>query len=180
MPRELILVIVLALVFEFLNGMRDSSNIVATMISSRAFSPRRALSLTAIAEFLGPFLFGITVAKTIGDDIVNSQVLTLDVLVGCLSGAIIWNVITWFFGIPSSSSHALFGDYRYWCIRTVCKGPLERGRGHIGRLADHNSCQWIIFGGNLLVRGPYLMRSVEFKVVRLTLNIDDAKMLEFD
>jgi len=109
MPRELILVIVLALVFEFLNGMRDSSNIVATMISSRAFSPRRALSLTAIAEFLGPFLFGITVAKTIGDDIVNSQVLTLDVLVGCLSGAIIWNVITWFFGIPSSSSHALIG-----------------------------------------------------------------------
>jgi PiT family inorganic phosphate transporter len=79
------------------------------MISSRAFSPRRALTLTAVAEFLGPFLFGITVAKTIGDDIVNSQLLTLDVLVGCLSGAIIWNVITWFLGIPSSSSHALIG-----------------------------------------------------------------------
>jgi PiT family inorganic phosphate transporter len=109
MIPELIVVIILALVFEFLNGMRDSSNIVATMISSRAFNPRRALTLTAVAEFLGPFLFGITVAKTIGDDIVNLQVLTLDVLVGCLCGAIIWNVITWFSGIPSSSSHALIG-----------------------------------------------------------------------
>lgn len=109
MIPELIVVIILALVFEFLNGMRDSSNIVATMISSRAFSPRRALTLTAVAEFMGPFLFGVTVAKTIGDDIVNSQLLTLDVLVGCLGGAIIWNVITWFFGIPSSSSHALIG-----------------------------------------------------------------------
>lgn len=109
MIPELIVIIILALVFEFLNGMRDSSNIVATMISSRAFSPRRALTLTAVAEFMGPFLFGVTVAKTIGDDIVNSQLLTLDVLVGCLGGAIIWNVITWFFGIPSSSSHALIG-----------------------------------------------------------------------
>lgn len=109
MPVELLVVIALASIFEFLNGMRDSSNIVATMISSRAFSPRRALTLTAVAEFLGPFLFGVTVAKTIGDDIVNSQLITLDVLIGCLSGAIIWNVITWYFGIPSSSSHALIG-----------------------------------------------------------------------
>jgi PiT family inorganic phosphate transporter len=109
MPRELIVVIALALVFEFLNGMRDSSNIVATMISSRAFHPRTALGITAIAEFLGPFLFGVTVAKTIGGDIVNSQALTLDVLAACLSGAITWNLITWFFGIPSSSSHALIG-----------------------------------------------------------------------
>lgn len=109
MAFDLIVVIALALLFEFLNGMRDSSNIVATMISSRAFSPRTALGLTAMAEFLGPFLFGVTVAKTIGSDIVDARVITLDVLVACLVGAIIWNVITWFFGIPSSSSHALIG-----------------------------------------------------------------------
>ncbi len=109
MSFTLILVIALALVFEFLNGMRDSSNIVATMISSRAFSPRRALTITAIAEFCGPFLFGITVAKTIGGDIVDSSVVTMNVLIACLCGAIIWNLITWFFGIPSSSSHALIG-----------------------------------------------------------------------
>src|SRR3990172_2047621 len=109
MSNQLIFVIVLALVFEFLNGVRDSSNIVATMIASRAFSPGTALGMTAIAEFLGSFLFGVVVAKTIGSDIVDSQVLTLNVLVACLLGAIIWNLLTWFFGIPSSSSHALIG-----------------------------------------------------------------------
>lgn len=109
MSNQLIFVIILALIFEFLNGMRDSSNIVATMISSRAFRPATALGMTAIAEFLGPFLFGVTVAKTIGSDIVDSQLLTLDALIACLMGAVIWNLITWFFGIPSSSSHALIG-----------------------------------------------------------------------
>jgi PiT family inorganic phosphate transporter len=109
MSPELILVIILALIFEFLNGMRDSSNIVATMISSRAFHAQTALGMTAIAEFLGPFLFGVVVAKTIGSDIVDSHVLTLDALMACLLGAVIWNLITWFFGIPSSSSHALIG-----------------------------------------------------------------------
>ena len=109
MSHQLILVIILALVFEFLNGMRDSSNIVATMIASRAFRPATALGMTAIAEFLGPFLFGVTVAKTIGSDIVDAHILTLDALIACLIGAIIWNLLTWFFGIPSSSSHALIG-----------------------------------------------------------------------
>ena len=109
MSHQLIFVIILALIFEFLNGMRDSSNIVATMISSRAFPPSTALGMTAVAEFLGPFLFGITVAKTIGSDIVDSRLLTLDTLIACLIGAVIWNLLTWFFGIPSSSSHALIG-----------------------------------------------------------------------
>ncbi len=109
MSQELIIVIALALIFDFLNGMRDAANIVATMISSRAFSPRTALSIAAVAEFMGPFLFGVVVAKTIGDQIVQSNVLTLNVIVASLVGAIIWNLITWFFGIPGSSSHALIG-----------------------------------------------------------------------
>ncbi len=109
MPHELILVIALALTFDFLNGMRDASNIVATMISSRAFGPRTALGIAAIAEFLGPFLFGVTVAKTIGEEIVQSNVLTLNVILSALIGAIVWNLITWYFGIPGSSSHALIG-----------------------------------------------------------------------
>lgn len=109
MSQELIIVITLALIFDFLNGMRDASNIVATMISSRAFGPRTALTITAIAEFLGPFLFGVVVAKTIGDEIVQSSVLSLGVIAASLIGAIVWNLITWFFGIPGSSSHALIG-----------------------------------------------------------------------
>ena len=109
MSQELIIVIALALIFDFLNGMRDASNIVATMISSRAFGPRTALGIAAIAEFFGPFLFGVVVAKTIGDGIVQSNVLTLNVIASALIGAILWNLITWYFGIPGSSSHALIG-----------------------------------------------------------------------
>lgn len=109
MSQELIIVIALALTFDFLNGMRDASNIVATMISSRAFSSQTALTITAIAEFLGPFLFGTVVAKTIGEDIVESSVLTLGVIASALIGGIVWNLITWYFGIPGSSSHALIG-----------------------------------------------------------------------
>lgn len=109
MSPELIFVIILAIVFDFLNGVHDSSNIVATMIASRAFRPQTALALTATAEFLGPFLFGVTVAKTIGEEVAQASALNLDVIVACLIGAIVWNLLTWFFGIPSSSSHALIG-----------------------------------------------------------------------
>ena len=109
MPQTLVVVIALAILFGFLNGMRDSSNIVATMISSRAFTPQTALAITASAEFLGPFLFGVVVANTIGSQVVDSSVLTLNEIAACLIGAIVWNLITWFFGIPGSSSHALIG-----------------------------------------------------------------------
>lgn len=109
MSQELILVIALALLYDFLNGMRDSSNIVATMISSRAFTPQTALGITAAAEFIGPFLFGVVVARTIGDEVVQAGILTLDSIAACLIGAILWNILTWFFGIPGSSSHALIG-----------------------------------------------------------------------
>jgi PiT family inorganic phosphate transporter len=109
MSPELIFVIVLSLVFDFLNGVHDSSNIVATMIASRAFSPRAALALTAVANFLGPFLFGVAVATTIGDEVAQSSALNIDVIIACLVGAIFWNLLTWFLGIPSSSSHALIG-----------------------------------------------------------------------
>lgn len=98
-----------ALLFGFLNGFHDSSNVVATMISSRAVSPWVALSLAAVAEFAGPFLFGVAVARTIGHDIVPPESITPEIILAALAGAIAWNLITWWFGIPSSSSHALIG-----------------------------------------------------------------------
>jgi len=104
-----IVVIVLALIFDFLNGIHDSSNVVATMISSRAFSPRVALGVTAVAEFSGPFLFGVAVAKTIGHEIVTAESITTQVLIAALVSAILWNLLTWYLGFPSSSSHALIG-----------------------------------------------------------------------
>jgi inorganic phosphate transporter, PiT family len=105
----MILVIVLALAFDLLNGIHDSSNIVATMISSRAFSPRIALGVTAVCEFLGPFIFGVAVAQTIGNEIVAPNTVSLEVILAALMGAILWNLLTWYLGIPSSSSHALIG-----------------------------------------------------------------------
>jgi PiT family inorganic phosphate transporter len=109
MSLQLYIVVGLALVFDFLNGVHDSSNIVATMIASRAFRPGTALGLTAVANFFGPFLFGVAVATTIGEEVAQADVLNLDVLIACLFGAIAWNVLTWILGIPSSSSHALIG-----------------------------------------------------------------------
>jgi inorganic phosphate transporter, PiT family len=103
-----LIVIGLALVFDFLNGIHDSSNVVATMISSRALPPRVALGMTAVAEFLGPFIFGVAVAETIGG-VVDPDAISLQVLIAALVSAILWNLFTWYMGFPSSSSHALVG-----------------------------------------------------------------------
>ena len=109
MTPIIILIIILALAFDFLNGIHDSSNIVATMIASRAFSPRTALGMTAVANFLGPFIFGVAVAETIGNEVVDSEAISLLVILTALLSAIIWNLLTWYLGFPSSSSHALIG-----------------------------------------------------------------------
>ncbi len=109
MPPLIIVVIVLSLAFDFLNGIHDSSNIVATMISSRAFSPRVALGITAIAEFCGPLVFGVAVAETIGNQVVPSNAISITVILSALISAILWNLLTWYVGFPSSSSHALVG-----------------------------------------------------------------------
>lgn len=105
----IVLVVVLAVVFDFFNGFHDSSNIVATMISSGAMNPRGALILASIAEFSGPFLFGVAVAGAVGRDVVAISVIPITVVVAMLAAAIFWNVVTYLWGIPSSSSHALVG-----------------------------------------------------------------------
>ena len=109
LPFTVILLIALSLAFDFLNGFHDSSNIVATMIASRALTGRQALTITAIAEFAGPFLFGVAVATTIGNEVLNDVALKLSVVMSALVAAVIWNLLTWYLGIPSSSSHALIG-----------------------------------------------------------------------
>lgn len=99
----------LALIFDFLNGFHDSANVVATMISSRAMTPTAALIIATAANFIGPFVFGVAVAKTIGQDVASPDSITIAVVLAALLSASIWNLLTWFFGIPSSSSHALIG-----------------------------------------------------------------------
>jgi PiT family inorganic phosphate transporter len=111
MSPIIIAVIILALAFDFLNGIHDSSNIVATMISSRALSPRVALTMTAVAEFSGPLIFGVAVANTIGHEVVVAEAINTNVLLAALISAIFWNILTWVLGFPSSSSHALIGGF---------------------------------------------------------------------
>ena len=105
----LIILIVISLTFDFLNGFHDSANVVATMISSRAMSGKAALTLAAVANLVGPFLFGVAVAHTVGDEVAVSQHITISVVVAALLSASSWNIITWYFGIPASSSHGLIG-----------------------------------------------------------------------
>jgi PiT family inorganic phosphate transporter len=103
------LLLFLALGFAFLTGFHDSANVVATMIASRALSPRFALSLAAVANLIGPLLFGTAVAKMVGEGIVASESITITVVFAALLSASIWSLVTWWYGIPSSSSHALVG-----------------------------------------------------------------------
>ncbi len=103
------LLIALSLLFSFVNGFHNSSNIVATVISSRALRPRLALLLAAAAEFAGPFILGIAVARTLGADLLDASIITPSVVNSALIAALAWNFLTWYFGIPSSSSHALLG-----------------------------------------------------------------------
>ncbi len=106
----------LALFFDYSNGFHDAANVVATIIATGAMGPRKALGMAALAHFIGPFLFGTAVAQTIGKNIIDISTLDTSVLhlsisliVAALVGAIAWNLITWFWGLPSSSSHALIG-----------------------------------------------------------------------
>ncbi len=110
MSEELVLWIVVAtaLAFDFTNGFHDTANAVATSISTRAMAPRVAVALAAVLNFVGAFL-SLEVAATIASGIVDADLITLPIVFAGLIGAIAWNLLTWYFGLPSSSSHALIG-----------------------------------------------------------------------
>lgn len=101
--------IISALFFDFVNGFHDSANAIATVVGTRALKPLHAVSIAAIANFIGPFIFGTAVAATVGKGIIKPEFATTEVILAGLFGAIVWDIITWYFGLPSSSSHALVG-----------------------------------------------------------------------
>lgn len=103
-----IAVVALALAFDFINGFHDTANSIATSVSTRVLSPAAAITMAALLNFLGAFI-SVKVAKTVGADIVNPESIPQTVIIATLLGAIIWNLVTWYFGLPSSSSHALIG-----------------------------------------------------------------------
>src|SRR5260221_2664263 len=104
----LVAVIIVALFFDFTNGFHDTANSIATTVSTRALSPRLAVAMAAVLNFVGAFV-SLKVAATVAKGIVDPSVITLNVVLAGLVGAITWNLITWYLGLPSSSSHALIG-----------------------------------------------------------------------
>lgn len=127
----LIFVIVIALIFEYINGFHDSANAIAMVVSTKALSPRYAIIYAAILNFVGAFC-GTHVAKTIGSGMVTAESITQLVILCALLGAVIWNLFTWYFGLPSSSSHALIGGLlgsaiaHQYCMLTVKSDLLLR------------------------------------------------------
>ena len=103
--------IAVALFFDYINGFHDAANSIATVVSTRVLSPGKAVIWAAFFNFVAAFTFGTGVARTVGAGMVDIKVVTFAVILGGLTGAIIWDLITWYFGLPTSSSHALIGGY---------------------------------------------------------------------
>jgi PiT family inorganic phosphate transporter len=104
-----VFLVIVALAFDFMNGFHDAANSIATVVSTRVLKPYQAVLMAAFFNFAALFVFQLSVAATVGKGIVSPEIVDYHVVFGALVGAIVWNVITWWFGIPSSSSHALIG-----------------------------------------------------------------------
>ena len=116
--------IVVALVFDFINGFHDAANSIATIVATRVLTPGQAVVWAATFNFLAAFGFGTAVAKTVGSGMIDLDVVTSSVIFGGLAGAIIWDLITWYYGLPTSSSHALVGGYAGAAIAKAGFGSL--------------------------------------------------------
>ena len=137
----IILVVVLALIFDFINGFHDTANAIATCVSTRAIRPGLAIIGTAILNFIGAMI-STGVAKTIGGDIViSANMINELIIVAGLTGAIIWNLLTWYVGMPSSSSHALIGGMiGAVAISVGFQGPQRLGHTEDISLPDSVPC----------------------------------------
>jgi len=111
LPTILLVIIGVALVFDYINGFHDAANSIATIVSTRVLTPGQAVLWAAFFNFAAVAIVGTSVAKTVGKGMVDLEMVTSAVILAGLLGAIVWNLITWFFGLPTSSSHALFGGY---------------------------------------------------------------------
>jgi len=121
------LIIMIALVFDYINGFHDAANSIATIVATRVLTPLQAVAWAAFFNFVAAFLFGTAVAKTIGKGFVNLDLVTPYVIMAGLAGAILWDLITWWLGLPTSSSHALIGGY---AGAVMARAGIVRGFGH--------------------------------------------------
>jgi inorganic phosphate transporter, PiT family len=126
MPVIALVVIIVgfALVFDFLNGFHDSANSIATIVSTRVLTPLQAVAWAAFFNFISAFTFGTSVAATVGKGFVDTHIVTLYVIFAGVLGAIVWDLLTWWFGLPTSSSHAIIGGY---AGAAIARGIFEHG-----------------------------------------------------
>jgi inorganic phosphate transporter, PiT family len=117
-------IIAVALLFDFINGFHDAANSIATVVSTRVLTPMQAVAWAAFFNFVAAFGFGVQVARTVGKGVVQPAVVDQWVILGALTGAIAWNLITWYYGIPSSSSHALIGGFAGAAVAKAGWGAL--------------------------------------------------------
>ena len=117
-------IILIALIFDFINGFHDAANSIATVVSTRVLTPMQAVVWAAVFNFVAAFGFGVSVAKTVGKGVVDAGIVDHWVILGGLTGAIVWNLITWYYGIPSSSSHALIGGFSGAAVAKAGFGSL--------------------------------------------------------
>jgi len=122
-----VLIIGIALVFDFINGFHDAANSIATIVATRVLSPGQAVVWAAFFNFVAAFLFGTAVARTVGKGFVNLNLVTPYVIMAGLAGAILWDLITWWLALPTSSSHALIGGY---AGAAVAHAGIVRGLSH--------------------------------------------------
>ena len=119
-----VFIILVALAFDYINGFHDAANSIATVVSTRVLTPSQAVVWAAFFNFVAAFGFGVQVAKTVGKGVVESNIVDQWVILSGLLGAIAWNLITWYFGIPTSSSHALIGGYAGAAVAKAGFGAL--------------------------------------------------------
>ena len=157
-------IIAAALTFDFINGMHDSANSIATVVSTRVLTPLAAVFWAAFFNFVAAFTFGTAVAKTIGTGLIDVNVVDSNVVFGGLIGAIVWNLITWYFGIPSSSSHALIGGYSGAAVARVGVRAIVPGMAWVKTLSFIVLSPLIgmVFGFILMVAVSWIFRKVPY------------------
>jgi PiT family inorganic phosphate transporter len=154
------LLVFLALVFDFMNGFHDAANAIATVVSTGVLRPQTAVAMSALFNFVAIFTVGLHVASTVGKGTVDPHIVDHYVVFGALVGAIIWNIITWYYGIPSSSSHALIGGLVGAAVAKSGTGALVGG----GLL---KTVQWILLSPLLgFILGSLVMLAVSWIFVR--------------
>src|SRR5258708_36091182 len=157
-----LITIAVALVFDFINGFHDAANSIATVVSTRVLSPKLAVVWAAFFNFVAAFVLGTAVAKTIGKGMIRLEDVTQYVVIAGLAGAITWDVLTWLWGLPTSSSHALIGGY---AVAAMAQAGRKRGFSNAyGVILTPSATKTLVFIAEATIMG--LVIALIFTAVR--------------